>query len=683
MSDLLSLAPILAGPILRHTCPNELVVWLVCSSPAPLHLHCWDGNELLAQATFEAGHAGYVQLGTHAHLHLLQLKPEQPFPTDCWLSYDIGLKQDDGTNHWLRTTLPHVLYPDTQRPSFVIKSRVDQLLHGSCRKPHYAGDDGLRVVDHLLATARTHGADTDAQPALLMLTGDQVYVDDVAGPMLAAIDQVIARLGLDEEALDDVGADLVLEPESDTDLAGIAEPAAESANDRSSRRRGDRNGNRPPRRRQRRNYYRRPEMLPDTQANAPLRELFFGGVRKPVFTSANADNHLITLAEVIALYLLSWSPVLWEGIELEPDKIEELPEEAQQTYRAQLAPIRDFAAGLPEVQRALAQVPVYMIFDDHDITDDWNMTRAWENSAYRHPFSRRIIGNALIAYLLCQGWGNRPDKFSAELLDEIRDVFQKHNHREQDRLIQKLLKFENWHYSLATQPKLVVLDTRTRRWRSERGESYPSGLMDWEALTELQQELIHEKAVIMVSPAPIFGVKLIEVVQRVFTWFGYALTVDAENWMSHPGTASSILNIFTHRRTPHNFVILSGDVHYSFVYDVRLKHQEDSPHIWQITSSGIKNTFPANLLRTFDRLNRWLFASRSPLNWLTRRRHMRIRQRRPGEHSERYAHQRLLNACEIGRVYLDEAGAPTRIESICTQEGAIAFTEGYEHDWID
>src|SRR5690606_39345065 len=108
------------------------------------------------------------------------------------------------------------------------------------------------------------------------------------------------------------------------------------------------------------------------------------------------------------------------------------------------------------------------------------------------------------------------------------------------------------------------------------------------------------------SPTPIFGVKLIEAIQRVFTLLGRPLMVDAENWMAHPGTASVLLNIFGHSGTPEHFVILSGDVHYSFVYDVRLRAHEDHPRIWQITSSGIKSQFPRRLLDWLDRLNRWL-----------------------------------------------------------------------------
>ncbi|WP_322997128.1 hypothetical protein [Castellaniella sp.] len=36
-----------------------------------------------------------------------------------------------------------------------------------------------------------------------------------------------------------------------------------------------------------------------------------GTARQPVFTTSNADNHLITLAEMLAVYLLVWSPVRW------------------------------------------------------------------------------------------------------------------------------------------------------------------------------------------------------------------------------------------------------------------------------------------------------------------------------------------------------------------------------------
>jgi hypothetical protein len=105
-------------------------------------------------------------------------------------------------------------------------------------------------------------------------------------------------------------------------------------------------------------------------------------------------------------------------------------------------------------------------------------------------------------------------------------------------------------------------------------------------------------------------------------------------------------------------VILSGDVHYSFVYKILIRHRARDPHIWQITSSGLKNEFPQRLLDWFDRLNRWLYSPRSPLNWFTKRRLMRVVPRIP-EHSK--AGERLWNSAGVGQVFFDAKGRPTEI----------------------
>ncbi|WP_238534234.1 metallophosphoesterase family protein [Advenella kashmirensis] len=253
------------------------------------------------------------------------------------------------------------------------------------------------------------------------------------------------------------------------------------------------------------------------------------------------------------------------------------------------------------------------------------------------------------------GWGNRPDAFDAVLDDTSAlaatpDATDHLDATAQDALITRLLSFNQWDYVLRTQPTVIVLDTRTRRWHSRRLPSRPSGLMDWESLTDLQHELLDETAAVIVSPTPMFGVKLIEVVQRLCTFAGHALTVDAENWMTHRGSASVMLNIFRHSRTPGNYVILSGDVHYSFAYDVQVRDRDRSPHIWQITSSGIKNEFPRRLLDWLDRLNRWLYSPRSPLNWFTQRRHLQIQPRLP---DQRRSGERLWNGAGIGQILLD------------------------------
>ena len=617
------LPPVLAGPILRRLEPNRLVLWLVGSTPLSLTLLLEPAGAALRRVTLDASCCRVVAMGRHAWLHLIDLSLPEALPQDVLINYDLMIASDTGSEAGIAEWAPHLLHEGATRPNLVLRSRADNILYGSCRKPHHPSRDGLARADELLAEQISRA---EARPALLMMCGDQVYADDVAGPMLAAIHALIRRLGLYGECLD--GA-VVADSE-----ALYNHPAS---------------------------YYRREDLLPAFKSNEALRERFFGGVEKPIFTTANAHNHLVTLAEVMAMYLLAWSPVPWQVISSPP--MPALDTEHTARWHTEAAALQGFCRDLPQAARLFAHVQTLMIFDDHDVTDDWNLSARWEETAYGHPFSRRIVGNALLAYMLCQGWGNRPEVFS-ELLDEMDalsatvDDHDRLDAAAQDGLIDRLLGFDQWHYVLRTYPTVIVLDTRTRRWRSRRLLSRPSGLMNWESLTELQHELLDETASVIVSPTPMFGVKLIEVIQRICAFAGHALTVDAENWMAHRGSASVMLNIFRHSRTPGNYVILSGDVHYSFAYDVQVRDRDRTPHIWQITSSGIKNEFPRRLLDWLDRLNRWLYSPRSPLNWFTQRRDLEISPRLP---DQRHRGERVWNGAGIGQVWLDAQGRPARI----------------------
>jgi len=641
-----ALPPVLAGPIVRRATAHSVALWLVTSAAAPLRIRLAVAGASRERRLREE-EVQVIPLGERAFLQLVQVGFDEPVPEGSLVGYDLGVVpagEKGGDVAWIRDWAPHLCLPGASHPDYVFKSRLDRVFHGSCRRPHHPAGDGLVRVDAEVAAA---GADVDARPALLMLTGDQVYADDVAGPALRAIHQLIERLGLFEERVPD---------------ADVADSKAL---------RGDP-----------RTYYHRHQLLPVTERNVALIERFFGGARKPVFSSANARNHLISLAEVTAMYLLAWSPVCWRLVDRLPPA---LAGEDAELHRQEQACIDRFVDELPRAARALAHIPTYMIFDDHDVTDDWNLSALWETTVYEHPFSRRIVGNALIGYLLGQGWGNDPAAFG-ELLPLVADLVRGVDgdgflpDSVQDKLVDELLRFGQWHYRLPTSPPLVVLDTRTHRWRSEVSPARPSGLMDWEALTEFQQSVMGEKAVIVVSPAPMFGVKLIETLQQLFTLIGQPLTVDAENWMAHRGAASVLLNIFSHSRTPETFVILSGDVHYSFAYDVRLRHRSTSSRIWQITSSGIKNEFPQQLLEILDRLNRWLYAPRSPLNWLTKRRRMRIT---PSLPTGREAGERLWNQSGIGLVELDERGAPTAIRQLNADGGGTCFQAKEQLEELD
>ncbi len=194
--------------------------------------------------------------------------------------------------------------------------------------------------------------------------------------------------------------------------------------------------------------------------------------------------------------------------------------------------------------------------------------------------------------------------------------------------------------------------------------------MDWEALMEFQHELMHQDKVVVVSAAPMFGVKFIEALQKAMTMLGQPLVIDAENWMAHPGSANTLLSIFTHTKTPTNFVILSGDVHYSFACDIKLRFRKCSPNIHQITCSGIKAQFPEPLLGFCDHADRLLYSPRSPLNFFTKRKRLKIQKRDPSIEGVR----RLVNSTAIGEVRLDSTGKPQRVSILKGDGDEVDFT---------
>ncbi|MFS1894939.1 hypothetical protein [Vibrio lentus] len=666
-----SLPLLLAGPILRKTTATEVVIWLATSSPligrAELYVNETDLVEEIGQSNVEQDQPFYtssleehdsIQVGTHAWVTLIRLQGQ--FPTNTLLEYDIHT--DSGS---LKELAPHLVYNGKSHVEFKISTSADYILHGSCRNPHHPSKDSLVAADNNIAEQTVA-----ERPDMLMMSGDQIYADHVAGPTLDAIQQVIQRLGLVGESLP---TDSQIKKINSSDALYNSEY----------------------------HLYQRHHYLPHHTASESMLDRFFPNRGVPIFSSTNCENHLVTLSEFIAMYLLVWSPTLWQCINRErliennfTQGGRQLTPTEQQQWRDESVIMDDFIAGLPQVQRLFAHIPTYMIFDDHDVTDDWNLTVGWEHAVDQNQFATQVIGNGLAAYWMCQGWGNKPESFDETFIEQAKQLFvaqplitkQAHNEAgnavtthsvsniEPDKhqaFIEMLSRFEEWHYTIDTSPKVIVLDTRTRRWRSESRMNKPSGLMDWEALIEFQHQLMNQDKVVIVSAAPMFGVKFIETLQKMATTIGKPLVIDAENWMAHPGSANTLISIFTHTKTPTNFVVLSGDVHYSFAYDIKLRYRRNSPNIYQITCSGIKNQFPAPLLKFCDVCDRLLYSPRSVLNYFTKRKRLKIEKRSP----DNQTFYRLSNRSAIGELRLDSDGKPQAITTLSGDGKVTRFPE--------
>jgi phosphodiesterase/alkaline phosphatase D-like protein len=60
----------------------------------------------------------------------------------------------------------------------------------------------------------------------------------------------------------------------------------------------------------------------------------------------------------------------------------------------------------PEIRWIMSTVPTAMIFDDHDVRDDWNTSAAWRAEMKEKPWWRERIRSALASYWVYQHIGN-------------------------------------------------------------------------------------------------------------------------------------------------------------------------------------------------------------------------------------------------------------------------------------
>ena len=374
----MSLPAVLAGPLLRRAEPGRVLVWLATSRPVTVQ------GEILSLASggggdgprrLGRGGGRRVGLGPRLFIHLVSILPDPAvgaFPRNELLGYDLLVSDDAASGPprrlgelGLLAGPRAVTLGDLPLPSFFLPARSAalNLLHGSCRLLHGHGEDALVAADELLAE---RARDLDRRPSALVLTGDQIYGDEVAGPLIGHL----TRLGAE-----------LLGPGDTTSVPGV--PALD-----------------------RLAVYGRQELS-----------------HQLGFTSSKAGNHLFSLGEFAAMYLVAWDQATWP--QRLPDPAEALPSGGRGSrvaarqrhgYAAELAGLEAARRVLPAVRRVLANLPTYMIFDDHDVTDDWNLTSEWHDQVWSSPGGRRVVANALAAYWAFQGWGNAPESFDEQFL---------------------------------------------------------------------------------------------------------------------------------------------------------------------------------------------------------------------------------------------------------------------------
>lgn len=272
------------------------------------------------------------------------------------------------------------------------------------------------------------------------------------------------------------------------------------------------------------------------------------------FTSDDLKHHMARLAEFLALYGLMWNVRNWS------------------VARPSL---EHFTRTLPQVRRLLANVPSYMIFDDHDVTDDWNLDVSWRESVFKKPLGRRIVANALMAYWLCQGYGNDPSQFANKVAAELTGLIEKRDARYADAEA-RFWSLDRWEFSTPTTPFIYFLDTRTKRGAKDDPIAHAPGapaflksVRSWDGTMKRLLALLKRQnpdlPLVLVSAAPVYGFRWIEMFQKFLTFFAGAYKYDFENWAANKRHFEHFLQLLSGR----NVVLLSGDLHYGYTSTAR------------------------------------------------------------------------------------------------------------------
>lgn len=589
---------LLAGPMLRRVEPSQITLWVATSKnfTITVELFALTSNPDSSTKFPTKTSTETIHFGKQLFIHLIKINPESnSLPTNQFIGYNLHFQNEEesfdlGDLDLLNPSNPeNIVYSSFNYPSLFIaqpnSKQPQKFLYGSCRKVHGEGEDVLIEVDTML---NTHSHELTKRPQAIFLMGDQIYADDVPDPLFKPIYEIGKSLFGAEEDLTVIDKQLKMKPYFNK-VNGRKEIIKQHAK----------------------------------------------------FTSSNGYNHLMTFADYAAMYLFSWSPTLWEVAEEQQvfttfdvaeekghlhikSKSENLRkrerERLQKRYTEQEILIKKNKSTVQRMRRLLANIPSYMIFDDHDITDDWNITLDWQETVKQSPLGKHIVANGLTAFFAFQGWGNQPDEFDEAFINGMKQHFQNRiNGKMMDDYtswIDLVCEHQPWHFIAPTNPKAVILDTRTMREyqdlprkiekKLDDDGSYPPQLVNEEEFNKLTNQLNESgwengSPLLLISPTPVIGFEFIEsivskyVVPLEMLGVKVETVFDVEAWKYNGKGITNILNTLK-KWNPNQCTILSGDVHYSFAVNSTIQFSDGKTlQIKQLTSSPINNMSFKNL----------------------------------------------------------------------------------------
>jgi hypothetical protein len=275
----------------------------------------------------------------------------------------------------------------------------------------------------------------------------------------------------------------------------------------------------------------------------------------------------------------------------------------------------------PEVRWLLSTVPSVMIFDDHEIIDDWNTSASWRDDMAATPWWAERITAGLASYWVYQHLGNlSPDELAADPLyqkvvasGDATDLL-----HDFGRSVDGGGREYQWSYALDLgRTRLVMLDNRCSRVVTPgRREMLPATEWNWfvdqahgdydhlvvgSSLPWLMPPAIHHLEAwnerTADSPDPAVA-RRAEKIRRAFDlehWAAFGRSFDAMGELfrrlGERGSGDRI-GAGPAYAAPASISVLSGDVHHSYVARVDFGTPVATP-VHQLTCSPVHNQVPA------------------------------------------------------------------------------------------
>jgi PhoD-like phosphatase len=274
--------------------------------------------------------------------------------------------------------------------------------------------------------------------------------------------------------------------------------------------------------------------------------------------------------------------------------------------------------GEPTIRWLLSTVPSAMIFDDHDVHDDWNTSRDWVRMMRGTGWWDRRIEGGFISYLLYQHWGNlspgelHEDEMFQLAVDE-RDVDITQQLKDFAYRADREVEGTRWSFYRDIGPaRLVMLDSRAGRVLEPGVRSMIDPReMRWieeHATGGVDHLLLGTSLPLFLTPALHHLEAWNEAVcdgawGRFASWVGEKIRqgADLEHWAAFHDSFESMcrhireVGTGQHGEPPASIVALSGDVHHAYLAEVAYRRGTGMrSNVWQATCSPFRNPLDKN-----------------------------------------------------------------------------------------